>query len=131
MGKGGGADEIRTRDLRRDRPAFAPPLPFPPPPLILSTSQSPGGRMAKDDIMILTGEKDASPSDKFSRRKFFASAAMAAAGAALAPRLMAQEKVQEQKPPAAPPADIKTNIDEVRKIPRVEGSLPGKYPGTW
>ena len=85
--------------------------------------------MAKDDIMTLTGERDACPSDKFSRRKFFASAAVAAAGAALAPRLMAQEKVQEQKPPAAPPADIKTNIDEVRKIPRVEGSLPGKYPG--
>jgi len=85
--------------------------------------------MAKDNIMTLTGEKDACPSDKFSRRKFFASAAMVAAGAALAPRLIPQEKVQEQKPPAPPPAEIKTNIDEVRKIPKVEGSLPGKYPG--
>jgi uncharacterized protein (DUF362 family) len=54
---------------------------------------------------------------------------MVAAGAALAPRLIPQEKVQEQKPPAPPPAEIKTNIDEVRKIPRVETSLPGKYPG--
>ena len=85
--------------------------------------------MAKDDIMTLTGEKDACPSDKFSRRKFFASAAMVAAGAALAPRLIPQDKVQEQKPTPPPPAEIKTNIDEVRKIPRVAGSLPGKYPG--
>ena len=85
--------------------------------------------MRKDDIMTLTGERDACPSGKFSRRKFFGTAAMAAAGAALAPRLLAQEKVQEQKPPAAPPAEIKTNIDEVRGIPRVATSLPGKYPG--
>jgi uncharacterized protein (DUF362 family) len=85
--------------------------------------------MVKDDIVTLTGEKDACPSDKFSRRKFFASAAMAAAGAALAPRLLTQEKAQDEKPPAAQPAEIKTNIDEVRKIPRVKGSLPGRYPG--
>jgi uncharacterized protein (DUF362 family) len=85
--------------------------------------------MHKDDILTLTGEKDASPSDKFSRRKFFGTAAMAAAGAALAPRLLAQEKAQNEKPPAAPPAEIKTNIDEVRGIPRVATSLPGKYPG--
>jgi len=85
--------------------------------------------MNKDDIMTLTGEIDACPSDKFSRRKFFCSAAMVAAGAALAPRLIPQEKVQDQKPTPPPPAEIKTNIDEVRKIPRVAGSLPGKYPG--
>jgi hypothetical protein len=85
--------------------------------------------MRKDDIMTLTGEKDACPSDKFSRRKFFASAGMAAAGAALAPRLLSQEKAQDEKPPAAPPAEIKTNIDEVSRIPRVATSLPGKYPG--
>jgi uncharacterized protein (DUF362 family) len=85
--------------------------------------------MAKDDIITLTGEKDACPSDKFSRRKFFASAAMVAAGAALVPRLIPQEKVQDEKPTPPPPAEIKTNIDEVRKIPRVETSLPGKYPG--
>ena len=85
--------------------------------------------MPKDDIMVRTGEKDACPSDKFSRRKFFGIASMAAAGAALAPRLIGQEKVQSEKPPAAPPAEIKTNIDEVRAIPRVATSLPGKYPG--
>jgi uncharacterized protein (DUF362 family) len=83
----------------------------------------------KGDIITLTGEKDACPSDKFSRRKFFASATVAAAGAALAPHLISQEKVQSEKPPAAPPAVIKTNIDEVRGIPKVASSLPGKYPG--
>jgi hypothetical protein len=85
--------------------------------------------MAKDDIITLTGEKDACPSDKFSRRKFFGTAARAAAGVALAPRLSSQEKAQSEKPPAAPPADIKTNIDEVRGIPRVEGVFcQGKIP---
>ena len=85
--------------------------------------------MRKDDILTLTGEKDACPSDKFSRRKFFGTAAVAAAGAVVAPRLFGQEKAQSEKPPAAPPADIKTNIDEVKGIPRVATSLPGKYPG--
>ena len=85
--------------------------------------------MRKDDIVTLTGERDAAPSDKFSRRKFFATAAVAAAGVALAPRLMGQEQAKSEKPPAAPPPEVKTNIDEVRSIPRVAGSLPGKYPG--
>jgi uncharacterized protein (DUF362 family) len=85
--------------------------------------------MKKDDIITLTGEKDAAPSDRFSRRKFFGTAAVAAAGVALAPRLMGQEQAKSEKPPAAPPPEIKTNIDEVRSIPRVAGSLPGKYPG--
>ncbi len=84
--------------------------------------------MRKDDIVTLTGERDACPSDKFSRRKFLGSAAVAAAGAAIAPRLIGQDKPEDRKVPAAPP-DIKTNIDEVRSIPRVEGSMPGKYPG--
>lgn len=85
--------------------------------------------MKTDDILALTGEKDAAPSDRFSRRKFFGTAAMAAAGVALAPRLGSQEQAQSAKPPAAPPAEVKTNIDEVRSIPRVAGSMPGKYPG--
>ena len=85
--------------------------------------------MRKDDILTLTGEKDACPSDRYSRRKFFGTAAVAAAGAALAPRLIGQEKAQNERPPAAPPAEIKTNIDEVRSIPRVATSMPGKYPG--
>lgn len=85
--------------------------------------------MRKDDILTLTGEKDACPSDKFSRRKFLGTVPLAAAGAVVAPRLFGQEKAQSEKPPAAPPADIKTNIDEVKGIPRVALSLPGKYPG--
>jgi len=85
--------------------------------------------MRKDDILILTGEKDACPSDKFSRRRFFGTAAVAAAGVALAPGLIGQEKAQSEKPPAAPPPPVKTNIDEVRAIPRVAASLPGRYPG--
>jgi hypothetical protein len=85
--------------------------------------------MAQDDILTLTGERDASPGGKFSRRKFFGSAAAAAAGLALAPRLGAQEQAKSEKPPAAAPPPVKTNVDEVRGIPRVEGSMPGKYPG--
>ena len=85
--------------------------------------------MRKDDILTLTGEKDACPSDKFSRRKFLGTVPLAAAGAVVAPRLFGQEKAQSEKPPAAPPADIKTNIDEVKGIPRVAASLPGRYPG--
>ena len=85
--------------------------------------------MQKDDIVTLTGEKDACPSDKFSRRKFFGTAAVAAAGAVVVPRLIGQEKAQDEKPPAAPPGDIKTNVEEVKGIPRVDTSLPGKYPG--
>ena len=85
--------------------------------------------MRKDDILTLTGERDACPSDRYSRRKFFGTAAVAAAGAALAPHLIGQEKAQNERPPAAPPAEIKTNIDEVRSIPRVATSMPGKYPG--
>jgi Domain of unknown function (DUF362) len=84
--------------------------------------------MKADDVVTITGEKDASPSDKFSRRRFIGTAAVAAAGAALAPRLIGQEKAQAEKP-APPPPQIKTNIDEVRRIPRVAGSMPGKYPG--
>jgi uncharacterized protein (DUF362 family) len=54
---------------------------------------------------------------------------MGIAGLALAPRLTPQEKVADEKPKPAPPVDIKTNIDEVRRIPRVAGSMPGRYPG--
>ena len=81
--------------------------------------------MQENDIITLTGEKDACPSSKFSRRKFMGTAAMAAAGAALSPSLIAQDQAKSEKPPAAPPAEIKTNINEVRGIPRVEGPLPG------
>jgi uncharacterized protein (DUF362 family) len=85
--------------------------------------------MKKDDILALTREKDAQPTGFFSRRKFFRYSAMSVAGIALSPRLSSQEKAAEEKPKPAPVAEIKTNIDEVRKIPRVAGSMPGKYPG--
>jgi len=85
--------------------------------------------MKKPDILSLTGEKDAQTRDFFSRRKFFRYSAMSVAGIALAPRLSSQEKVTDEKPKPPAQADIRTNIDEVRKIPRVAGSMPGKYPG--
>jgi uncharacterized protein (DUF362 family) len=85
--------------------------------------------MKKDDILALTGEKDAQPTDLFSRRKFFRYSAMSVAGLALASRLSSQEKAADEKPKPAPPVEIKTNIDEVRTIPKVAGSMPGKYPG--
>ena len=83
----------------------------------------------KKPLISLTGEKDAPPSDFVSRRTFFRYSAMSVAGLALAPHLSSQEKVADEKPKPAPPGDIKTNIDEVRGIPRVAGSMPGKYPG--
>jgi uncharacterized protein (DUF362 family) len=83
----------------------------------------------KKDLISLTGEKDAPPTDSVSRRTFFRYSAMSVAGLALAPHLSAQEKVADERPKPAPPADIKTNIDEVRGIPRVAGSMPGRYPG--
>jgi hypothetical protein len=43
-------------------------LPFPPPAPIRSSSFPLEAPMHKDDIVNLTGEKDARPSDKFSRR---------------------------------------------------------------
>jgi hypothetical protein len=85
--------------------------------------------MRKPDILTLAGEKDAQSTDFFSRRKFFRYSALSVAGLALAPRLSSQEKVADEKPKPAAPPDIKTNIDEVRSIPRVAGSMPGKYPG--
>ncbi len=74
-------------------------------------------------------EKDAPQPDLFSRRTFFRYSAMSVAGLALSPHLSSQEKVADEKPKPAPPALIKTNIDEVRGIPRVAGSMPGRYPG--
>jgi uncharacterized protein (DUF362 family) len=41
-----------------------------------------------------------------------------------------QEKADEHKPAAQSlPPSIKTNVDEVKKIPRGPNSMPGKYPG--
>ena len=85
--------------------------------------------MQKSDILTITGEKDAQTTDSFSRRKFFRYSAMSVAGLALAPHLSSQEKVAEEKPKPTARPEIKTNIDEVRSIPRVANSMPGKYPG--
>ncbi len=85
--------------------------------------------MKKPDIPTIVDNKDAPATDLFSRRRFFRYSAMSVAGLAIAPRLSSQEKPASEKPKPAPPAEIKTNIDEVRKIPRVAGSMPGLYPG--
>ncbi|MGA2532804.1 MAG: DUF362 domain-containing protein [Candidatus Aminicenantales bacterium] len=85
--------------------------------------------MKQSGILTLTGKKDAQPTDSFSRRKFFRYSAMSVAGLALAPRLSSQEKVAEEKPKPSVSPVIKTNIDEVRSIPRVADSMPGEYPG--
>jgi uncharacterized protein (DUF362 family) len=85
--------------------------------------------MKKDDIVILTGEKDACNPDFFSRRSFFKYSAAAVAGVALAPGLSGQEKVDTHKPTPKPPSEFKTNIGEVKDIPRVKTSMPGRYPG--
>jgi len=85
--------------------------------------------MKKPDILTLTDEKDARCGELFSRRRFFRYSAMSVAGLALSPRLFSQEKPADEKPKPAPPAEIKTNIGEARGIPRLAGSMPGRYPG--
>ncbi len=71
--------------------------------------------MRKDDILTLTGEKDACPSDKFSRRKFFGTAAMAAAGAALAPRLISPGEGPEREAAGRSPG---RDQDQYRRGPQ-------------
>lgn len=78
------------------------------------------------NIFALTG--DGRP-EGVSRRGFLGLAASGAAGLALASALPGQDKTAEHKPAPQAPAEIKTNVDEIRKIPRTAASLPGKYPG--
>ncbi len=85
--------------------------------------------MKKSDIIALTGEDDVWKTEFFSRRRFFKLSAMTVAGLAVAPALKAQEKVQDHKPTPKPPSDFKTNIGEVKDIPKTRDSMPGKYPG--
>jgi len=88
--------------------------------------------MDHDEILELTGEKTASVPEAVSRRVFFklgAAGAAGAAGLALARSLHAQDKPADHKPPAQQPADIKTNVDEIRAIPRTKDSMPGRFPG--
>jgi len=85
--------------------------------------------MHTDEVLELTGEKNAHMPGAVSRRKFLGAAAAGATGLAAARALGAQEKAADHKPPAQKPADIKTNIDSVRNIPRTKDSMPGRYPG--
>lgn len=82
------------------------------------------------EILSLTKEQDACDPGKVSRRRFFGLSAASLAGMALAPGLAGQDKPADQVPkPAAPPPPIKTNIDEIKAIPRTRESMPGRYPG--
>lgn len=75
--------------------------------------------MDYDEILEISGENNANIPDAVSRRKFFrlgAAGAAGAAGLALARSLRGQDKPAEHKPPAQQPADIKTNVDEIKAI---------------
>jgi len=85
--------------------------------------------MNDDAVLKLTGERNAQNPDALSRRGFFRIAASGAAGLAFRPALFGQEKIEEHKPNAVPPPEIKTNIDEIKKIARKKESMPGKFPG--
>jgi len=88
--------------------------------------------MDHDEILELTGEKTAHLPEAVSRRGFFklgAAGAAGAAGLALARSLRAQDKPAGHKPPAQPPAEIRTNVDEIKAIPRTGESMPGRFPG--
>ena len=75
-------------------------------------------------------DKDAPPTSNFlTRRNFFRLSATSLAGLALSRRLPGQEKVEAERPKPALHPEIKTNIDEIKKIARTKDSLPGKYPG--
>jgi len=85
--------------------------------------------MDHDEILELTGEKNSAVPGAVSRRRFFRWGAVGAAGLALARSLGGQDKPAGQKAPAVQPADIKTNVDEIKAIPRTKDSMPGKFPG--
>jgi uncharacterized protein (DUF362 family) len=85
--------------------------------------------MDHDELLELTGDNNAAVPEAVSRRGFFRLGAAGAAGFALSRTLRAQDKPAEHKPPAQQPADIKTNVDEVRAIPRTKDSMPGLFPG--
>jgi uncharacterized protein (DUF362 family) len=75
-------------------------------------------------------DKDATPISNFlTRRNFFRLSATSLTGLALSRHLPGQEKVEAERPKPTVPPEIKTNIDEIKKIARTKDSLPGKYPG--
>jgi len=85
--------------------------------------------MNHGEILEITGEKNANVPDAVSRRGFFRMGAAGAAGLALLRPLGGQDKPAEHKPPAVQPADIRTNVEEIKAIPRTKDSMPGLFPG--
>lgn len=85
--------------------------------------------MDYDELLERTGENNANVPGAVSRRGFFRLGTAGAAGVALARPLFGQDRPAEHKPAAVQPADIKTNVDEIKAIPRTKNSMPGKFPG--
>jgi len=82
--------------------------------------------MPDPNIFALSG--DGRP-DGVSRRDFLGLAASGVAGIVLGGPLAGQEKPAAAKSAPQNPADIATNVDAIRKIPRTAASLPGRYSG--
>jgi hypothetical protein len=76
----------------------------------------------------LTGASHGDCPHALTRRQFFGLSAAGVACAASAGGLQGQDKKTDHKPQPKP-EEIKTNVDEIRKIPRTVQSLPGLYPG--
>jgi len=74
-------------------------------------------------------KKEYKNTGNINRRDFFSISAAGLAGLALRSGLFGQEKVEKHKPEKKAPPEIKTNIDEIKKIARKIESLPGKFPG--
>ena len=85
--------------------------------------------MKEEDIPDITGEYCHHNPERIKRRDFFRVSAASLAGIALSRSLFAQEKADAHKQEPAIPPEIKTNVDEVKNIPRGKTSLPGRYPG--
>ena len=85
--------------------------------------------MDNDEILEITGEKNANNPAGLSRRGFIRLAGAGAAGLAAGRALVAGQDAAAPKPTAQAPAEIKTNVDEIRAIPRTPDSMPGRFPG--
>ena len=80
------------------------------------------------DCSELTGTNHADNPKAVTRRRFFGLSAAGIAGVAASGSLRGQEKAADHKP-RPKPEPIKTNVDEIKRIPRNKHSLPGRYPG--